>query len=165
MLQGQRDLTVVGRLLLSELAPLVGAHQGVIYQVDTEERQPALTPPVCLCSRRWMRPIRPDWSSAKAWSGNAPSMPAAFSLPTSQITSCRSVPPCSPPSRRAPSFCRFMFEGQVKAVIELSSAGEFTDLQLSFLDQLTTSHRHRAQLDRSDDADRRPAEAIPAAGD
>ncbi len=34
MLQGQRDLTLVGRLLLSELAPLVGAHQGVIYQVD-----------------------------------------------------------------------------------------------------------------------------------
>ncbi|TBH00115.1 response regulator, partial [Rhizobium leguminosarum] len=31
------------------------------------------------------------------------------------------------------------FEGQVKAVIELASAGEFTELQLSFLDQLTTS--------------------------
>ena len=32
MLQGQRDLSTVGRLLLSELAPLVGAQQGVIYQ-------------------------------------------------------------------------------------------------------------------------------------
>ena len=37
MLQGQRDLTTVGRLLLSELAPLVNAHQGVIYQVETDE--------------------------------------------------------------------------------------------------------------------------------
>ena len=37
MLQGQRDLTTVGRMLLSELAPLVNAQQGVIYQVESEE--------------------------------------------------------------------------------------------------------------------------------
>jgi HAMP domain-containing protein len=33
MLQGQRDLATVGRMLLSELAPLVNAHQGLIYQL------------------------------------------------------------------------------------------------------------------------------------
>src|SRR5690349_4269579 len=32
MLQGQRDLARVGQLLLSELAVIVGAHHGVIYQ-------------------------------------------------------------------------------------------------------------------------------------
>src|SRR5262249_17529711 len=37
MLQGQRDLATVGRLLLSELTPLVNARQGVIYQVENEE--------------------------------------------------------------------------------------------------------------------------------
>src|SRR5262249_44137061 len=37
MLQGQRDLSTVGRLILSELAPQVNAHQGVIYQVEAEE--------------------------------------------------------------------------------------------------------------------------------
>ena len=37
MLQGQRDLTSVGRMLLSELAPLVDAQQGVIYQMESEE--------------------------------------------------------------------------------------------------------------------------------
>src|SRR5262249_34955091 len=37
MLQGQRDLTTVGRLLLSELTPLVNGQLGVIYQVDGEE--------------------------------------------------------------------------------------------------------------------------------
>src|SRR5262249_2410789 len=36
MLQGQRDLTTVGRLLLSELAPLVNVQQAVIYQLDDE---------------------------------------------------------------------------------------------------------------------------------
>jgi hypothetical protein len=34
MLQGQRDLGTVGRLLLSELTPLVDAHQAVIYQTQ-----------------------------------------------------------------------------------------------------------------------------------
>src|SRR5258707_14177560 len=37
MLQGQRDLTTVGRLLLTELAPLINAHMGVIYQVENPE--------------------------------------------------------------------------------------------------------------------------------
>src|SRR5919201_2008212 len=31
MLQGQRDLSTVGRLILSELAPVVGAHQAEFY--------------------------------------------------------------------------------------------------------------------------------------
>ena len=38
MLQGQRDLATVGRLLLSELAPLVNAHQGLIYQMAEGRR-------------------------------------------------------------------------------------------------------------------------------
>ena len=37
MLQGQRDLTTVGRLLLSELTQLVNAQLGVIYQVENDE--------------------------------------------------------------------------------------------------------------------------------
>jgi len=36
MLQGQNDLAAVGRMLLSELAPLVEAQNGVIYRVDQE---------------------------------------------------------------------------------------------------------------------------------
>ncbi len=36
MLQGQRDLATVGRMLLSELVPLVNAQQGVIYQIETQ---------------------------------------------------------------------------------------------------------------------------------
>jgi HAMP domain-containing protein len=36
MLQGQRDLVTVGKLLLSELAPLVNAQQGSVYQMRSE---------------------------------------------------------------------------------------------------------------------------------
>src|ERR671910_764351 len=36
MLQGQRDLVTVGKLLMSELAPLVNAQQGSVYQMLSE---------------------------------------------------------------------------------------------------------------------------------
>jgi HAMP domain-containing protein/CheY-like chemotaxis protein/signal transduction histidine kinase len=36
MLQGERDLVTVGKKLLSELVPLVGAHHGVLYQWSSE---------------------------------------------------------------------------------------------------------------------------------
>ena len=55
MLQGQRDLGTVGRMLLSELAPLVNAQQGVIYQMGSSEPRPNPGP---WCCSRHLR-IRP----------------------------------------------------------------------------------------------------------
>jgi hypothetical protein len=37
MMQGQRDLITLGRMLLSELAPLINAQQGLMYVVDPDE--------------------------------------------------------------------------------------------------------------------------------
>jgi HAMP domain-containing protein len=42
MLQGQRDLVTVGQTLLSELAPLIGAQHGTIYQMVASETDPIL---------------------------------------------------------------------------------------------------------------------------
>src|SRR5204862_148627 len=42
MMQGQRDLVTVGKLLLSELAPLVNAQQGIVYVMDSANRAPCL---------------------------------------------------------------------------------------------------------------------------
>src|SRR6266705_3808522 len=45
MLQGQRDLVTVGKMLLSELAPLVNAQQGSVYQMvaETSDAAPTLS--------------------------------------------------------------------------------------------------------------------------
>src|SRR5256714_5711006 len=40
MLQGQKDLLTVGRLILSELAPVVSAQQGVFYMVEELDKTP-----------------------------------------------------------------------------------------------------------------------------
>src|SRR5207344_2451134 len=42
MLQGQRDLVTVGRMLLSELAPLVNAQHGTVYQMESSSDRPGL---------------------------------------------------------------------------------------------------------------------------
>ncbi len=42
MLQGQRDLLTVGRLILSELAPVVSAQQGVFYMMNGSAEEPEL---------------------------------------------------------------------------------------------------------------------------
>src|SRR5688500_10200349 len=42
MLQGQRDLMNVARLILSELAPVVSAQHGVFYVTDAEDGTPVL---------------------------------------------------------------------------------------------------------------------------
>ncbi len=137
MLQGQRDLTTVGRLLLSELTPLVNAHQGVIYQMENEE-----TPALKLLS-------------AYADDG-ANGHPPALRLGESLIGQCAvdkrrmlitdmpedTVPISSALFKMKPRnniVLPVLFESQVKAVIELASIHEFTTLQTMFLEQLTTS--------------------------
>ena len=65
MLQGQRDLQTVGRLLLSELTPLVNAQLGVIYQVEADET-PSLAAALGLRRRRREWPPAAASSSARA---------------------------------------------------------------------------------------------------
>ncbi len=138
MLQGQRDLTTVGRMLLSELAPLVGAHHGVIYQVQTGGADPAL---------KLLSAYADDvlnGYSANLELGEGLIGQCARDARRMLITEMpSSVVPISSGLFRAPPRNAIVlpvsFEGQVKAVIELASLGAFTDLQMSFLEQLTTS--------------------------
>ncbi len=139
MLQGQRDLTTVGRLLLSELTPLVNAHQGVIYQMENDE-MPAPAAALGLCRRR-----RADGHRPVAAAGRRPYRPVRGGQAphadhrNARRLPCRSVPRCSRLTPRNNIVLPVLFESQVKAVIELASINEFTALQTMFLEQLTTS--------------------------
>jgi HAMP domain-containing protein/CheY-like chemotaxis protein len=140
MLQGQRDLATVGRLLLSELTPLVNAHQGVIYQVEGEGED---------------KQVGLNLLSAYADDGTN-GHPQTLKLGQGLIGQCavdkrRMLITEMPDSTTPISSALFkvqprnnivlpvLFENQVKAVIELASIHEFTALQTMFLEQLTTS--------------------------
>ena len=137
MLQGQRDLTTVGRLLLTELTPLVNAHIGVIYQVENED-----APQLRLLS-------------AYAGDGASPH-PQFVQFGEGLIGQCAldkrqrlvsdiptdAIPINSALLRVVPKnlvVLPVLFENQVKAVIELASVSSFTTSQMTFLEQLTDS--------------------------
>ena len=139
MLQGQRDLSSVGRLLLSELAPLVDAHQGVIYQMTAAgEAEPTLR----LLSgyaddSEASRPARLRIGEGLVGQCAVDKRRMLISEIPHNVVPIRSALTRTPP--RNIIVLPVLFEGQVKAVIELASIGAFTQLQTTFLEQLTAS--------------------------
>jgi HAMP domain-containing protein/CheY-like chemotaxis protein/signal transduction histidine kinase len=137
MLQGQRDLATVGRLLLSELTPLVNAHQGVIYQMENEETS----------GLRLLSAYADDGANGHAQAlrlGEGLIGQCALDKRRMLITEMPNdtVPIGSALFKVKPRnniVLPVLFENQVKAVIELASVNEFTTLQTMFLEQLTTS--------------------------
>jgi HAMP domain-containing protein/CheY-like chemotaxis protein/signal transduction histidine kinase len=137
MLQGQRDLTTVGRMLLTELAPLVNAQQGVIYQMEAEE-----TGTMMLLSA--FADSDPDGHASRLRVGTGLVGQCASEKQRMLITD---VPEYAVPIRsglfravpRNVIVLPILFEDRVKAVIELASLSVFTASHLSFLEQLTSS--------------------------
>ncbi|WP_456685436.1 HAMP domain-containing protein [Bradyrhizobium sp. P5_C11_2] len=137
MLQGQRDLTTVGRLLLTELSPLVNAHTGVIYQVENED-----SPQLLLLASYAGDGVYPyprvlpfgDGLIGQCALDRRPRVVADIPADVVPINSAL--------LRVAPKnlvVLPVLFEGQVKAVIELASLTSFTTSQMTFLEQLTDS--------------------------
>jgi CheY-like chemotaxis protein/signal transduction histidine kinase len=138
MLQGQRDLATVGKMLLSELAPLVNAHQGLMYQMADEGGTPFLR-------------LLASYANA-----NHDPYPAHLRLGDGFIGQCaadqrrillNNVPSDTVPV--APGFFNALprsvavfpviFEGEIKAVLALASINEFAPSHLGFLEQLTAN--------------------------
>jgi HAMP domain-containing protein/signal transduction histidine kinase/CheY-like chemotaxis protein len=138
MMQGQRDLLTVSQLLLSELTPLVGAQHGTFYIADKKDDKAVLNllagyaideqdgvprqfavgqGLVGQCAREKERILVTD-------------------LPGGYVRINSSLGSTAPASIVV---LPVLFEGDVKAAIELASFGEFSDVHLAFLDQLTQS--------------------------
>ncbi len=135
MLQGQRDLATVGRMLLSELAPLVDSQNGVIYLTEGESGLRLLSTFADDETSGHPRHLRPG-QGLVGQCGSDPQRMLITDIPADV------APVTSGLFRAMPKniiVLPVLFEGQVKAVIELASLATFTELQISFLDQLTAS--------------------------
>jgi signal transduction histidine kinase/DNA-binding response OmpR family regulator/HAMP domain-containing protein len=138
MLQGQKDLLTVGRLILSELAPVVSAHQAMFYLLDTTPEEPQL---VLLASYAY-QPPRTVGTTIKLGEG----LIGQCAVEREQIlltnvpgdyTHIGSGLGAAPP--RSIIVLPVLFEGQVKAVVELASFEQFNPMQQALLEQLTES--------------------------
>ncbi len=137
MLQGQRDLFTVGRTLLSELAPLVGAQQGTIYQMDLDQhRQPALRLLAGYAQRPGQPTVIPVGEGLVGQCALEKQRILLHDVPA-EYTQVNSSLGQSAPT--AIVVIPVLFEGQTKAVIELASLKPFSVTNLTFLEQLTQS--------------------------
>jgi len=139
MLQGQRDLATVGRMLLSELAPLVNAQQGVIYQMGGDsaisEANLVLLSTFADTPEGYLREVRVGEGLVGQCAADKRRM-LITELPK------RTAPIRSGLFQAVPKnviVLPVLFEDRVKAVIELASLSAFTASHLSFLEQLTSS--------------------------
>jgi HAMP domain-containing protein/CheY-like chemotaxis protein/signal transduction histidine kinase len=137
MLQGQRDLTTVGRMLLSELAPLVNAQQGVIYQMEAEDSSDMVLLSAFADAGKNGHPHRLGIGEGLAGQCAAEKRRMLISDLPSDTTPIRSGLFQAVP--RNVIVLPILFEDRVKAVIELASLSVFTASHLSFLEQLTSS--------------------------
>ncbi len=136
MLQGQRELTTVGRMLLSELAPLVNAQQGVLYQMESEDQG------VLRLLSSFADSIEGHQEAVRIGEG----LVGQCALEKRRML-ISDLPKATVPIRsglfeavpRNVIVLPVLFEDRVKAVIELASLNVFTPSHLAFLEQLTSS--------------------------
>jgi len=138
MLQGERDLTTVSRLIMSELAPLVNAQYGVFYVASRDESETYLElaasygaeSSTTIKQRLDLREGLIGQSAADKRAILLDNVPENFVRITSGLGDAGPANVIILPA---------LFEDDVKAVIELASFGEFRDTHQSFLNQLMES--------------------------
>jgi HAMP domain-containing protein/CheY-like chemotaxis protein/signal transduction histidine kinase len=137
MLQGQRDLSNVGQLLLSELVPLVNAHQGVIYQMSGEGT-PHLRLLASYANGRG-NGYQDQVELGEGFAGQCAVEKRRILVERvpEDVTPIGTVLLNALP--RAIAVFPVNFEGEVKAVVALGTLNEFAPSALRFLDQLTAS--------------------------
>jgi CheY-like chemotaxis protein/signal transduction histidine kinase/HAMP domain-containing protein len=136
MLQGQRDLVTVGRMLLSQLAPLVDAQQGALYQMEGgggRDRLWLLASYACALDQ----PEQLGLGEGLVGQCAIEKQPVLLSQVPSSYTRIRSSLGAAPPANVV--VLPVLFEGETRAVIELASLRPFTTTHLTFLEQLTQS--------------------------
>src|SRR5207247_5965354 len=125
MLQGQRDLAIVGRMLLSELAPLVNAQNGVIYRLENESSLRLLAG-YAEGESRHMERLQIGQGLIGQCAADARRM-LITELPSNVVPINSGLFKAIP---RNDIVLPVLFEGQVKAVIQLASVTAFTELQI-----------------------------------
>ncbi len=138
MLQGQRDLTTVGRMVLSELCPVVSAQQAEFYVLDPREDNPLLTLLASFASEGSGQ-LGKRIGLGEGVVGQCALEKRKIvldNLPPEYIRISSGLGSGSP---RSVLVLPLIFEGEAKGVLELASFEGFNPSHQALLDQLTES--------------------------
>ncbi len=137
-LQGQRELQTVGNLILSELAVLVNAQHGVMYVNKLDDGRPLLQL-VSTYAYRERKALAQEFRLGEGLVGQCAYEKSRILLsevPGDYVHVSSGLGMAAPLNIVV---LPVLFEGDVKAVIELASFNRFSDMHLAFLDQLGES--------------------------
>jgi HAMP domain-containing protein/signal transduction histidine kinase/CheY-like chemotaxis protein len=138
LLQGQRNLMAVSKLILSELAPLVSMQHGIFYINDSSNGEADLKLLASYAFRE-RKHLASHFTPGEGLVGQCAFEKQRILLsevPRDYIRISSGLGE-GPPMNIV--VLPVLFEGQVKAVLELASFQRFSDIHLTFLDQLTES--------------------------
>jgi CheY-like chemotaxis protein/signal transduction histidine kinase len=136
-MQGQRDQITLGRMLLTELAPLVNAQQGLMYVVDPEQPTRLLKLAGYADAPRAGAPR--EIRLGEGLIGQCAVQRQRIELTRVPVESVQIESGLITAIPRSVVVLPVLFEDQIKAVVELGTLGEFTDAHRAFLEQLTGS--------------------------
>jgi HAMP domain-containing protein/CheY-like chemotaxis protein/signal transduction histidine kinase len=136
MMQGQRDLATVGKRLLSEIVPLVNAHQGLIYQMaDDGQTLRSLASYADDPRNAYLSELK----LGQGFVGQCAVEKKPIYLSELPPDTVRIGTVLFEAVPRSLIVFPVLFEDRVKAVIALASLHEFDAAHLTFLEQLTAS--------------------------
>ena len=138
MLQGQRDLETVTKLILSELAPLVNAQHGVFYLMEGDSHSPYLKL-LSSYAYRERKSLSNRFYLGEGLVGQCALEKERIlitEVPDNYIKIRSGLGEATPLNAVV---LPVLFEGQVTAVVELASFRRFNEIHLTFFDQLTES--------------------------
>ena len=138
VLQGQRDQAAVARQILSKLAPLVGAQQGVFYLMDTDTHQPLLKR-LSSYAHQERKHLANEFRLGEGLVGQCALEKQRILLtnvPSDYIRIASGLGE-TPPLNIV--VLPILFEQAVAGVLELASLQRFNDIQLTLLDEVSES--------------------------
>jgi CheY-like chemotaxis protein/signal transduction histidine kinase len=135
MLQGQKDLATVAKLVLSELAPVVSAQHGAFYLMEAAEGTPVLKL-LSAYAYRARKNLSNQFRMGEGIVGQSAleREPILLTDVPDDYIRVNSGLGEAPP--RNIIVLPVLFEGQVRAVVELASLNHFSEIHLTFLQQL-----------------------------
>ncbi|MCP3058985.1 response regulator, partial [Myxococcus sp. K38C18041901] len=139
VLQGQRDLLTVSKVILSELAPLVDAQHGVFYISERAEAGEQILKLLASYAYRERKGLSNSFRLGEGLVGQCALEKEPILLSDVPDTYIRISSGLGEEVPRNIVVLPVLFEGEIKAVIELASFHRFSEVHLGFLAQLTES--------------------------
>jgi HAMP domain-containing protein/signal transduction histidine kinase/CheY-like chemotaxis protein len=139
MMQGQRSITSVAQLIMSELTPLVDAHQGTFFMLEADGETGGLLNLIASYAFTERKNVSNKYKMKEGLVGQCAFEKKRILLTRPQEDYVAISSSLTEEKPKNVIVLPVLFEGELKAVLELASTRPFSQNYINFLDQLMDS--------------------------